>query len=853
MCEIMLLIDFKIFYCNHLPKAISKAPNEKTITQKFFLMHIMGDSKSIVDDCSLSIISKLMNGTPIRKVTKAFSKDVISDIENTINTDFELYRDNYLEIALDAKSILKNNLKNETNLKSEDKIKYELLCQLFQNPKNATSVAVGIKWWFIFSTLQVHSKTFINIYDKELNDNIQQNNLQNNATAINNIENFLKDNKIIVSENNGRKCAEISYEFFHELRRLIIDSAKGKIYISGETLGNAFSSTDRGNAPIIKNLLDAVQSQRIDEINVFIMDPTVFNTQKQTEPIDTLGASIRALIDQLKRSLPHNHCKLQIFFLPFLDIDHAVITDSFLLFRSTKLWTSAKNHKGSIMLYYKYQMSNSNNESIEDKERYDPGEYNAHKRYLNTIMENSVPIDTSHVHQIEHDTSRALHIHYDIRNTIHHLNNMHNYSIELYKLYSSQLNQLAISSFLIDKSRFIFDFNEDINNSNDLFNPKKLIGDNTQKILLPYIKETEKIFNKVIKRYDKRNESGAIVIPSLDLGYPNNIMRLAGGFATGMFIDWECGTPIIPVDATVNVCSSSVFEINEPSEQFFQNFKKNIKDIFVDASSNFGYSFSFDSGNHFLMIASDETGKHYLVLHSSAKEMKESYFGLYPKEENWYFSKIKTYKEGTRYLRYLKDEEAKYFIQTAHHLEKYNEEMHKWIANKLNWRKDDNNPPIIKHHYYMPTDSSIAIGTFVESPGETVPLFSDVQKPVYLFKIGEDNWTYNLGEKKVCIVPHGWGQEIESIAEIIHNENNLQFKLDDQQSVSYEKVSTARIDERINISTNINKNKRIRKFADANDFLSKGHKFLKGTVVKTLTPEYLYCKKHIGKCEANEK
>lgn len=29
----------------------------------------------------------------------------------------------------------------------------------------------------------------------------------------------------------------------------------------------------------------------------------------------------------------------------------------------------------------------------------------------------------------------------------------------------------------------------------------------------------------------------------------------------------------------------------------------------------------------------------------------------------------------------------------------------------------------------MPTDSSIAIGTFVERPGEIVPLFSDVKNP----------------------------------------------------------------------------------------------------------------------------
>lgn len=840
MGTVMLLNDFKDFYCEQFKDWINRK------TQLDFLIHIMGQSNHIINNCSTATISNLMNGKAIKKIANAFSEQVISDIENAINVDVNRNAKNYKEIALDAKKIL--NTKSETLLSDEA----EILYQLFASPKSAKSVVIGIKWWFVFSILQKYSKQFVELYNEELNDNILETNVQHNAVAINNVEGFLQDKKIIVSKNDGRKCAEISYEYFHNLRRLIIDNARGKIYISGSTLGNAFSVTDRGDAPIIKNLLNGVVTQRINEINVFIMDPSVFNTQKQTEPIDTLSTSILSIINQLKIALLHNHCKLRIFFLPYLDIDHAVITDSFLLFRSTKLWTNTKDHKGSIMLYYKYQMDN-NNQLEEDRECYDPGEYNAHKRYLNTIIENSVQIDTSHVHNIEHDMSRALYIHYDIRNTIYHLNHNQNYSIELYKLYRSQLNQLAISSFLIDRTRFIFDFNQNIRRPEELFNHNNLIGDNTQKVLLPYIKETENLLNKVVKRYDKRNESGAIIIPSIDLGYPNNIMRLAGGFATGMFIDWECGTPIVPVDATVNVCTSSVFNINEIPEDFLSNFEKNLREIFSDASSNYGYSFSFDSGNHFLMIASDESGEHYLVLHSSAKEMKESYFGLYPKENNWYSSKIKSFKQGNRYLRYLKEEEAKYFIQTAHHLEKYNEELHKWIASKLNWIKTENNQPIIKHHYYMPTDSSIAIGTFVESPGETVPLFSDVKKPVYLFKIGKDNWTYNLGERKVCIVPHGWGQQIESITEITHNNGQLLFKLDNQESVSYDIVSTARIDEKIDIGTDSEKFKRIRMFADGNAFLSKGRNFLNGEIIKTLTPEYLYCKKYIGKCESDKK
>ena len=238
-----------------------------------------------------------------------------------------------------------------------------------------------------------------------------------------------------------------------------------------------------------------------------------------------------------------------------------------------------------------------------------------------------------------------------------------------------------------------------------------------------------------------------------------------------------------------------------------------------------------------------------MVLQASAKEMKESYFGLYPKENNWYSSKIKPSKEnpiysGKRYMRYIKGDEASYFIQMAHHFEKYNEEIHEWLACRLNNRvKPKTADSIIKHHYYMPTDSSIAIGTFVERPGEVVPLFSNVGKPVYLFKIGEDNWTYNLGGRKgsVCIVPHGWGQQIENIKNIRHEEGKLVFECNDGTDKKYDIISTSRIDDRMN--------KNIRNYKDAKEFLEKGKNFVTGEIIKTLTPRYLYCQQHIGKVE----
>ena len=792
-----------------------------------------------------------MNGETKEELSAAISYSEIDNIAKTIKCDINNNTTSLENISQKAKQII-SKYKQTPQKNVTDKM-IELIYNIFLFPKDNDSILIGLKWWFLFALLQKKSLSLSEIYNLEFAEHTNTQLQKVNISAIETVDAFLKKNNIEVSRNAGRQCAEISYRYFHELRRLLIDNAQGKIYISGETLGNAFSATNKGNAPIIRNLLSAIQTQRINEINIYIMDPSVFASQNFSEPIDTLNTGIMSLIRQLKISLQHNNCNLRIHFLPFLDIDHAVITDSFMLFRSTKLWTNEKDHKGSVMLYYKYNIDTEQSSINYDKELYDPGEYNAHRRYLDTISNNSVLIDTTKECKFHSKLSRDLHVHYDIRNAVYNLKKIGNHSIYLYKLYSSQLKQLAISSFAIDKSRFVFDFNDTITCREDLFNPKNLLDDNTQKVLLPYIKKTENLLNSVIKKYDKRQESGAIVIPSLDLGYPNNVMRLAGGFATGMLIDWECGTPIIPVDATVNVCSSSVFKL-QITDVYFDDFKEFIKNIFANAVSECGYSFSFDSGNHFLMFATDESGEYYLILHSSAKEMKESYFGLYPKEGNWYHSKIKKYEDNNRYLRYIKGNEAEYFIQTAHHLEKYNEEIHKWLAKTINANKEPMQS-IIKHHYYMPTDSSIAIGTFAELPGELVPLFSDVFKPIYLFRIGENNWTYNLGGRKgaVCIIPHGWGQQIEAITNVNPYNKKLYYNLINNQHISYDIVSTARIDNNIDLNINAQYKKKIRTFNDGYEFLKCGSKYLQGKIEKILTLQYIYCKSYIGKVPKEKK
>ena len=66
-----------------------------------------------------------------------------------------------------------------------------------------------------------------------------------------------------------------------------------------------------------------------------------------------------------------------------MQIDHAVITDEFMLFRSNKLWNHERKYKGAFNLYLaEYYTPDSTTCS----------EYLAHKEYLSTIMENCTTI-----------------------------------------------------------------------------------------------------------------------------------------------------------------------------------------------------------------------------------------------------------------------------------------------------------------------------------------------------------------------------------------------------------------------------------------------------------------------------
>ena len=136
----------------------------------------------------------------------------------------------------------------------------------------------------------------------------------------------------------------------------------------------------------------------------------------------------------------------------------------------------------------------------------------------------------------------------------------------------------------------------------------------------------------------------------------------------------------------------------------------------------------------------------------------------------------------------------------------------------------------------MPTDSSIAIGTYVEEPNKIVPLFSDVGKDIYMFKVGKDNWKVRLGGREVCLVPHGWGQVIENAKSVVVDNEKKILRIGDAK---FKINSKSRIEDEVD--------KHVRKFKNGEEFLEKGKAMIKGEIVQTLRPIYLYCDNKKGK------
>ncbi len=582
-------------------------------------------------------------------------------------------------------------------------------------------------------------------------------------------------------------------------RREMVKNASDIVYISGTTLKDAFSVANENSKSSIIN--DIFNNKNIKTVNIFLLN-YVYVGINQEDASKEIEISILNILQKVKDATKSP--KINIVLLSDFDIPFSLLTQDALLIRSTHLFTKQRCYKGQCLYF--------NSESEEYKSMY---------KYFNFLLERAYNIDIN---------SRKESV-YEIKRQMRASNKLSRF-VSLKKIHPIQLENLVRSSFVECRKR-----NYDLN--------KFKIIDQTQEVLLPYLIETEKLLESVIKEHDC--EGWAKIIPSADLGFPNNVLRISGGFVTGALYDWYCSVPIVPVDATVNTCTSSVFKLDGFKQSMSnEKFKEKI-DILCKSAMENGYSFNLESGNHFLMVA-EEGGSFYLILHCSATQSKESCFGLYPSEHAWFNDniKIKYNEDKTRYIRYIRGDAAVRFIDYTNRFHDFNEELHYYIAKQfasLCGTKLSSEDPIIKHHYGMPTSSSIAIGTFVvniNTDDLVVPVFSDFGRDVCLYELSRTQpQTYTLSgtSEEVVLVPHGWGQIIDGIKSIkisnVEQESSRKLILELNDGSNQYPVAPS-----VRLSL---PQKRVRSFVDFKSFFNNECPYISGSVKKLLRPIFCYC------------
>lgn len=307
-------------------------------------------------------------------------------------------------------------------------------------------------------------------------------------------------------------------------------------------------------------------------------------------------------------------------------------------------------------------------------------------------------------------------------------------------------------------------------------------GDFAQEFLIPYITETERIFRNALRTLDR--SADCRIVGAADLCIPHDVIRLAGGFATGCFVEWSCDVPVIPVDTTVNIDTSSIFYIDEDLGGQFT--PETFADLIEVTTSGSSYVWNFNKGNHFISLARQRSdGQLALIFHSNEKEFKYQTNGLVPVPGNWFWDDIQVFRSDDRYIRLLVGANATHFASVAKMLEEFNIQRHRFFALQLCKKVSKIVGERHDHHYFMPTPSSVAMGVYVCSPGDVVPVFSKPGGAIPMFA-ADGGGANSVGEK--VLVPHGWGKTSSkplsvSLEDGRLNVNGLRFHIAPRESL----------------------------------------------------------------------
>src|SRR5947209_1093545 len=224
-----------------------------------------------------------------------------------------------------------------------------------------------------------------------------------------------------------------------------------------------------------------------------------------------------------------------------------------------------------------------------------------------------------------------------------------------------------------------------------------LAQDHAQEFLIPYLQQSELCLKAALRELD--SSSDCQIVPAADLCFPHDVIRIAGGFATGCVVEWQCSVPVIPVDTTVNIDTTSVFWLSDDISQQITEDEFTLLQKRIEGESS--YMWNFHKGNHFItFFRSRASGRPALVIHSNEKEFKYQFNGLMPVDGNWFMDSVRTFRYGeSAYMRLLIGPKAVLFAEIAIMLERYNIDRHRFVANVLLRSRCEVLEEYHKHHY----------------------------------------------------------------------------------------------------------------------------------------------------------
>lgn len=239
-----------------------------------------------------------------------------------------------------------------------------------------------------------------------------------------------KNGNIHVLRENA--LVQVTIADFMDLRRRVVETAKGHLILAGPSLKNAFDVGNKHN--IMKQLRNAIRSDKLTRITIMLTDPLLFQGTKCYAPVRAIDGTVSSLEDSFYELCERNGVDLHVYFLMLPQIDHAVISEEFMLFRSNKLWTDQRELKGSYTLY------------TADYYTSEISEYRAHADYLNLIM--TLSNDSHPEIDVDHEDWDRQDMRYYHRQWRKHLRNSGYSHVHFHYLFSNQLHSYMCQTWL---------------------------------------------------------------------------------------------------------------------------------------------------------------------------------------------------------------------------------------------------------------------------------------------------------------------------------------------------------------------------------------------------------------------